>query len=53
MLEPQDTKLIYHYIRYKNIILTNPRCTTDANGDGYTNVADLLVVLGAFGTECE
>ena len=28
-------------------------CPTDINEDGTTNVADLLMVLGEFASECE
>ena len=32
----------------------NPNaCPTDINEDGTTNVADLLMVLGEFASECE
>ena len=27
-------------------------CTMDINGDGVTNVTDVLAVLSAFGTDC-
>ena len=30
----------------------NP-CPTDLNGDGTTSVSDLLILLGAFATDCE
>ena len=28
-------------------------CPTDLNGDGTTSVSDLLILLGAFATDCE
>ena len=28
-------------------------CPTDLNGDGTTTVSDLLILLGAFATDCE
>ena len=32
--------------------LANP-CPSDLNGDGTTSVSDLLILLGAFATDCE
>ena len=32
--------------------IANP-CPTDLNGDGQTTTSDLLIFLGAFGTDCE
>ena len=32
--------------------VANP-CPTDLNGDGQTTTSDLLIFLGAFGTDCE
>ena len=31
--------------------IANP-CPTDLNGDGQTTTSDLLIFLGAFGTDC-
>ncbi|MDA9863728.1 lamin tail domain-containing protein [Flavobacteriales bacterium] len=34
------------------LTVANP-CPTDLNGDGTTSVSDLLILLGAFATDCE
>jgi hypothetical protein len=30
----------------------NTSCTADINGDGFVTVADILLILGAFGVGC-
>ena len=35
------------------IFNTASSCPTDLNGDGQTTTSDLLIFLGAFGTDCE
>ena len=34
----------------RNFLLSEPTCASDINRDGFVDVADLLVIIGAWGT---